>query len=201
MPASRRDHKNKKYYHLTMLEVVRSGGAGKGMYWLAQCDCGNLKEVRGSDVASGRIKTCGNCEHHSAIMASRAPKETRKDAGIRAQLARYINSALKRKISWLLTPEQFREIISQDCTYCGAPPREYRSQARHRRRGNITTLMNGIDRVASDQAYTLANTVPCCSVCNKMKMAMNADFFIAQCRLIAKRMDEAQKMLDDSVEV
>jgi len=198
MGIPRRDLKDKKYHHLTMLRPSRSGGAGVGMFWLAQCDCGVIKEIRGSDVAAGRIKTCGKCEYHSAILETRPVKETKKDVGARLQLRRYISSALKRKISWLLTPEQFNEIIAQDCTYCGASPRGYRSQAKNRRRGNITTLMNGIDRVSSTEGYTLANTVPCCSTCNRMKMAMDADVFINQCRKITERMNEAQKLLDET---
>jgi hypothetical protein len=200
MTMPRRDLKDKKYHHLTMLRPSRSGGAGVGMFWLAQCDCGTIKEIRGSDVAAGRIKTCGKCEYHSAVLETRVTKETKKEAGVRIQLRRYITSALKRKISWLLTPEQFLEIIAQDCTYCGAPPRNYRSQAKNRRRGNITTSMNGVDRVSSTEGYTLANTVPCCSICNRMKMAMDADIFINQCRKITERMAEAKKALDENGE-
>lgn len=197
MPRKFRDLKDQKYHHLTMLHRSRSGGAGVGTFWLAQCDCGSIKEVRGSDVAAGRIKTCGKCEFHSAILHTRPPAPAPREKGIRAHLRRYIESALKRGISWLLTPEQFAEITEQQCTYCGAEPRAYRSRNPSRRRGIMITYMNGIDRVDSSQGYTLANTVPCCSVCNRMKMAMNADIFIDQCRKIATRMAEAQKMLDE----
>ena len=195
MPRPRQDLKDKKFHHLTMLQVSRSGGAGVGMFWLAQCDCGTIKEVRGSDVSAGRIKTCGTCEYHLNIMQTRPPKPTTREQGIRSQLRRYISSALKRKISWLLTPEQFYEITAQDCTYCGAKPRAYKSRNPTRRRGIITTLMNGIDRVDSREGYTLANTVPCCSVCNRMKMSMHASDFISQCQKITHRMAEAQKAL------
>lgn len=198
MPARRRNLKGQKFHHLTMIEGVRSGGAGKGMYWLAQCDCGNMKEVRGADVASGRIKTCGSCEHHKNIMAIKPPRPTPREAGIRSQLRRYIASALKRKISWLLTPEQFSEITAQDCTYCGAAPRAYRSRSPYRRRGILTTFMNGIDRIDSKGPYSMANTVPCCSVCNKMKMTLDALFFVEHCTKISRRMSEAKKMLDES---
>lgn len=195
MPRPRQDLKDKKFHHLTMLQPARSGGAGVGMFWLAQCDCGTIKEVRGSDVSAGRIKTCGKCEYHSNIMETRPPKPASKEQGERAHLRRYIASALKRKISWLLTPEQFSDIIKQDCTYCGAAPRAYKSRHPHRRRGIITTLMNGVDRVDSGQGYTLANTVPCCSVCNKMKMSLPAQVFIDQCAAITKRMTEAAILL------
>lgn len=198
MPAHRRNLKDQKFHHLTMLEGVRSGGAGKGMYWLAQCDCGNIKEVRGADVASGRIKTCGSCEYHKNIMAIKPPRPHPREAGIRAQLRRYIASALKRKISWLLTPEQFSEITSQDCTYCGAHPRAYKSRALSRRKGYVITHMNGVDRIDSSGPYTLANTVPCCSVCNKMKMSLEARFFIEHCTKIAQRMAQAQMLLDET---
>jgi hypothetical protein len=58
--------------------------------------------------------------------------------------------------------------------------------------------MNGVDRIDSSGPYTLANTVPCCSVCNKMKMSLEARFFIEHCTKIATRMAQAQMLLDET---
>lgn len=45
-------------------------------------------------------------------------------------------------------------MINQECYYCGAIPNPY----------------NGIDRINSAEGYYLDNCVPCCEMCNKMKL-------------------------------
>jgi len=192
------DHKDKKYHHITLLRPTRSGGAGVGVMWLGQCDCGKMKEYRATDVAHGRVKSCGSCEHHSALLKGRPPKNSTREAGLRAHLRRYINSALKRGIPWHLSPEQFAAITEQECTYCGAAPRGYKARVLGRRRRTTTTIMNGIDRVDSKKGYTQDNVVPCCSVCNRMKMALDVVDFIDQCEKITKRMQQARNLLDST---
>jgi hypothetical protein len=194
MAPRRSNHKDKKYNHLTMLYPIRSGGRGKGMYWLAQCDCGRLKEVRGTEAANGYIKTCGGCEHHKALLQSNAMDTALKAtgkfsriAGLRAQLRRYIKSALDRQIIWSLSPEEFLHIVEQDCTYCGAAPRVYKAKQFGRKGRTVKALMNGIDRINSKLGYSMDNVVPCCSVCNRMKMATDTKTFLDHCTIIAKR--------------
>lgn len=197
MAARRTNHKDKKYNHLTMMHPVRYGGNGRGMYWLAQCDCGRLKEVRGSDAAAGYIKTCGQCDYHSALMKNNAMDTAlkvkgkfSKVAGLRAQLRRYIKGAMDRQIIWSLTPEEFVEIVEQDCTYCGSPPRPYKSKPNRGKGRTVTAVMNGIDRVNSREGYIVSNVIPCCSVCNRMKMATDTKTFLDHCMIIASRYDK-----------
>lgn len=189
MAAKRRDHKGQKYYHLTLLYHTRSGGAGKGIYWMAKCDCGNIKEVRGSEAALGKIKSCGNCKYHTDML-SNAATEGAKLRGwtksIRVQHLRYIKSAVKRGIEWRLSPEEFIVITKKDCTYCGAVPRIYESKPNYGKGRTVKTLMNGIDRLDSSLGYVTGNVVPCCGTCNKMKMAMDESLFIVHILKIAK---------------
>ena len=206
MATRRKNHKDKKYNHLTMLYPIRSGGSGRGVYWLAQCDCGRLKEVRGSDAANGTIKTCGGCEHHKALLQSNAMDTALKVtgkfsrvAGLRAQLRRYIKSALDRQIVWALSPEEFLQIVEQDCTYCGKPPREYKAKQFGRRGRTVKALMNGIDRIDSKQGYYMNNVVPCCSVCNRMKMATDVHTFFEHCRAVVRRLELTEKAISDTV--
>lgn len=200
MPRKTLDLKDKKFHHITLLRPTRSGGAGVGRVWLGQCDCGRLKEYRATDVANGRVKSCGKCENHLALLKGRPPKTSSREAGLRAHLRRYINSALKRKIPWHLSPEQFAEITEQECTYCGALPRGYKARIHAKRRRTSTTIMNGIDRVNSQKGYTPDNVVPCCSVCNRMKMALEVDVFISQCKKITERMEAAKNLLTNNPE-
>lgn len=189
MPAKRRDHKGNKYHHLTLLYPTRSGGSGKGVYWMARCDCGNIKEVRGSEAALGKIKTCGNCQYHTTLLEDAADKGVKLRGwtkSIRVQHLRYIKSAVKRGIEWRLSPEKFLHIIKLDCDYCGAEPRIYESKPNYGKGRTVKTLMNGIDRVDSSLGYVEGNVVPCCSACNKMKMGVSREEFTMQVLKIAK---------------
>lgn len=40
----------------------------EGSRWLCQCDCGGLTEVRGTDLRSGRIKSCGCLRNEAAMV-------------------------------------------------------------------------------------------------------------------------------------
>lgn len=60
-----------------------------------------------------------------------------------------------------ITIERFREIISQQCFYCGENKKP-----------------RGIDRVDNAKGYTKENSVPCCKLCNFMKKAMTKKDFI-----------------------
>jgi 5-methylcytosine-specific restriction endonuclease McrA len=189
MAAKRRDHKGQKYYHLTLLYPTRSGGAGKGIYWMARCDCGNIREVRGSEAALGKIKSCGTCKYHTDMLseaASAGAKLRGWTKSIRVQHLRYIKSAVKRGIEWRLSPEEFLTITKKDCTYCGSPPRIYESKPNYGKGRTVKTLMNGIDRLDSSLGYVTGNVVPCCGTCNKMKMAMDESLFTIHVLKIAK---------------
>lgn len=61
-----------------------------------------------------------------------------------------------------LSLEEFTEIVSKPCKYCG---------------GNDKIM--GIDRRDNKLGYHLANSEPCCKTCNMMKHAMPLDKFLS----------------------
>ena len=64
-----------------------------------------------------------------------------------------------------------------DCHYCGEPPTENLSDQTYTY-GQGVFKRNGIDRKDNTLGYTVANTVPCCGVCNTAKMAVSEkDFY------------------------
>lgn len=82
----------------------------------------------------------------------------------------YKLGAEKRSLPFEFTPEQFEETFWQKpCSYCG---------------DSIRTI--GVDRVDNALGYTRENTVPCCSVCNFMKLKASKSDFVAKCAQIAK---------------
>lgn len=98
----------------------------------------------------------------------------------------YRNSAKKRGHSFEFTKEQFRDLTKQNCWYCGIKPSQIAydgSKMKGYMRGFY--FYNGIDRMDNNQGYTEANCIPCCSRCNRMKMASSGEDFISQIRKIA----------------
>lgn len=57
MAQKKIDEIGNRYGLLTVLKETRD--KNNRLAWLCQCDCGNTKVVRGSDLRSGKITTCG----------------------------------------------------------------------------------------------------------------------------------------------
>ena len=57
MPA-KIDLTGKKFNRLTVVKQVTSAKVGV-LRWLCRCDCGNTKEVRGCNLTSGQVQSCG----------------------------------------------------------------------------------------------------------------------------------------------
>jgi 5-methylcytosine-specific restriction endonuclease McrA len=72
----------------------------------------------------------------------------------------YLITSTNKNILFELSLEQFNDIISKDCVYCGQPN------------------ANGIDKVIPKDGYTLNNSVPCCTMCNTMKFTYTVENFI-----------------------
>lgn len=72
----------------------------------------------------------------------------------------YKTNARAKGREFLLSKEEFIEIICKPCSYCGIEK------------------SNGIDRVNSKVGYTLSNSVPCCWRCNIMKRELSVPDFL-----------------------
>jgi hypothetical protein len=105
--------------------------------------------------------------------------KTRKDKGIKRQqykikeskqdskiYRRYQYRANAKSLVFNLSLEEFNDLISKDCTYCGI--------------SNANTL----DRINSDKGYTIDNVTSCCLKCNMMKSKWTTDEFISHIRKI-----------------
>lgn len=74
----------------------------------------------------------------------------------------YKSNALKKGKDFLLTPEDFANIVSSPCVYCG---------------GSETRI--GIDRIDNSIGYTKENSAPCCKMCNYMKKNHSVTDFLS----------------------
>ena len=170
----------------TKLVVIKDTGKKHpipryGSIWECVCDCGNTKEVAHRYLVFGKIKSCG-CLKPSLTLNS-------ENKG-----ARKIYSAYKKRSkldfgTFDLSLEYFYSLIKKPCFYCGALPNERKLRCRSKS-DSIIFAYNGIDRVDNSLGYTPENTVPCCAVCNMMKMDRSQEEFYSQ----IKRIHEHQKL-------
>lgn len=119
----------------------RNGSAG----WICRCECGNERLIPRQHLINGSYQSCG-CQVPGAQPRTLA-----------SRYRTHYNNARTRGIENHLTIEQYDELTSQNCHYCGG------KYGYH----------NGVDRVDSALGYIPGNYVPCCWVCNSAKR--NAD--------------------------
>jgi hypothetical protein len=84
-------------------------------------------------------------------------------------------SAKRRKIPFLLDEDYYiKNLAFKPCFYCGSD-----------------NTKHWIDRVDNDHAigYTEKNSVPCCQLCNRMKMDLDFSLFIEQCKKIINKIN------------
>lgn len=55
-----------KFNKLTIIDESPRRAANGGKYWVCQCECGNIKEIRGDHLKSGHTKSCG-CKNQDKI--------------------------------------------------------------------------------------------------------------------------------------
>ena len=179
------------------LTPIRSLGpqtdSRKRRMWEFRCDCGTIVERSASTVNTGRTKSCG-CLQVEYRQASIKPTVKPDLAGPRRKLfGRYRREAKNRGYIFELTFDHFSEIICQDCFYCGAKPSTTLNISTVFEDRNVLTY-NGIDRAVNSIGYTIINSVPCCGVCNRIKMAMDMDDFVTQVKKIAAYLEKKNEV-------
>lgn len=92
------------------------------------------------------------------------------------------SSAKSRNLKFELNKEQHKQIILQNCYYCGDEPK-----IRNRKKFIENELRaNGVDRIDSSIGYILENCVPCCFTCNEMKWHHNVGDFLSHIEKIVE---------------
>lgn len=175
-----------------------SGNKNKKRLVNCQCLCGNTCIVVAPDLRNGQTRSCGCL---AIDRKSLAP-------GISTWnfiYARYKQNARYRNIEFLVNKEEFIEIASLNCQYCGAPPRPTNRYVKQDgsiidwRTGNTAKRpisdasvnrswikANGVDRKNNYLGYTKENSVPCCEKCNRFKLDHSEKDFLLHCFRIIK---------------
>lgn len=138
---------------------------------------------------------CKGCARGDACVVSAVKKGTFKPSPVKLGDSKgclstlylvYKKGAAKRGYEFSLTKEEFAGFTKRDCWYCGRKPAQIK---RHypAKNGNYY-IYNGIDRVDNNKGYVLANCIPCCGTCNRMKNVLPGDVFISHIREITEHL-------------
>lgn len=142
------------------------------------CKCGKRKIVQESNLHSGYSTQCLRCGRKQGGMKRRRPGNA-----LKGYLKKYQEDAKLSGRSFTLTDEQFAEITSQDCHYCGQPPSFIRKNSEWE-----AVRFNGVDRKDNSRGYDWDNVLPCCTPCNRSKLCRSYEDHMAYLFRIVKHL-------------
>ena len=160
-----------------LIAFRRLGKNKHGCYvWLFDCDCGGFGTATINVVRMGNKQSCG-CLVKDVNRGNVPPRNDlpRGRASFNRFYESYERGAKHRGIDLNISKEEFWEIVSQDCYYCGAEPRI----RWHGKSPNGPCRANGIDRKDNSKGYEKDNVVPCCTKCNRAKNNLHHSVFLS----------------------
>lgn len=140
-------------------------------YWECKCSCGVVKNIRTQSLLRNHNPSCG-CRKKEVDKVR--PAIPFGEAVLNKLYNQSRRNAQIKNIFYELTKEEYRNIVQNNCIYCGELPKENWNP-----NSNGYFLGNGIDRVNNSVGYVLNNCVPCCGVCNVMKMTNTVDEWLS----------------------
>ena len=144
--------------------------------WGCDCECGNKVAIRSRELLRGHTKSCGCLHYESIIKSAGKNKMAPGESALNVVMSGYIKSARERGYEFTLMREEFKNLTSSNCHYCGSPPSMFR-YGNGQKNTNHGYIYNGIDRVNPELGYSTGNCVPCCRDCNVAKMTMSVNQF------------------------
>lgn len=161
-----------KYGKLLVVSEVGKVIHGRKCYYVeCICDCGNRVLREKSHVKGGNTRSCGCMQHEMRkTLGTRSTRLPYGEAGFNLCYAAYKKSAKIRGYEFALSKDEFRDIITKPCIYCG----ESLTQEKKRKDMNGSFKYTGIDRYDNSKGYVHGNCVPCCQKCNRIKGVMSA---------------------------
>jgi len=173
---------------ITILENLGSRKISGVSRFFLRCRCGKCGcefTARKDHVLRKKqpILSCG-CNQHP--VTGRRAYNAKPDglAAAKNVFNSYKNKCSKKKIIFDVTLDEFVEITSRNCHYCGSLPEQeysgiFKSGLRAgQKKVNGTYKYNGIDRIDPKLGYIVGNMRSCCRYCNSAKLDRSeTDFF------------------------
>lgn len=161
-------------------------------FFLCSCECGNSKIVNSHLLISGGTRSCGclRLEAGKKFGAINGLKLGKVESSFNDLYSSYRNRSKIKNRYFNLSKDEFSVLTKGKCYYYNKEPAQIKKKQSKLTFIGHDYIYNGIDRVDSSLGYSLDNCVPCCGVCNKMKLSMSHDEFIGHMRLILENMDK-----------
>lgn len=186
--------------------------------WHCICECGNEKDIRGTNLTSGVTKSCGCIAKEGTPRIDKSIREYDENENVIGKICSrckrmlpidnyfkdsysvdnyscickycqtrsfegryqtYRQSAKNRDLQFDLTQDDFSSITKKPCNYCGEYSDVY-----------FNTPYSGIDRVDSAVGYIKNNVVPCCTMCNRMKLDYNINVWVDKMKKILNHLED-----------
>jgi len=162
--------------------------------WLCECVCGNTQVIPGYTLRMGTSVSCG-CTRAEKMKTTRNPESI-----VKKHYRSYKHGALGRNLVFDITYKEFTDIVNKPCAYCGDEPydKKHFYSGTHGRDDDYFVTIAGIDRIDNTIGYTKSNTVPCCKMCNQMKLDYGLDAFLERITKIYNNRINNEKTSDDS---
>lgn len=179
-----------KYWEVVQNNLYKDWKNQKQRACIVRCECGTEMIRTYGELRRGRTKSCG-CR-----TKERNIKTVWNDLHYMLRMG-----ATRRGIKFHLTLPELKFVTQMPCTYCGREPsniqrRKYSVDGNYQRGvdPSMEILWSGLDRIDSSKGYLHGNVVPCCKECNRMKMNLPLDDFLALVAQIQQHGPTAEKI-------
>jgi hypothetical protein len=141
----------------------------------------------------GLTKTCKQCRDSNKKQDANRDKERRlelsriREQTLNIKYNRGMKDARHRGILFELTVEQYKDLLKNNCYYCGDVSVIENIEATDT--DSEILYKFGIDRKDSAVGYIFENCVSCCSTCNYMKLSLSVFVFLRRVEHIVKYFD------------
>jgi hypothetical protein len=106
----------------------------------------------------------------------------------------YKTKAKKKNREFILTQEEFENLILDKCYYCGELPINGNSKPKRLKDNNEVFRYNGIDRKDNNKGYILENVVTSCGFCNHAKFKSTENDYIKNIERTYNYLKETKKL-------
>lgn len=166
------DLAGKRFSKLTAVRFIGRDDTGKAQ-WECLCDCGSTCAVAGPNLSSGMTKSCGCLKAETLSLPPGAAAFNKRYSACK-------HSAKKRGIEFSLSKEQYHNIVTQPCSFCGRAPSPWnpylyadgKVRYKHMSSSSIERAwihISSVDRIDSKKGYVFENCQPLCVRHNYMK--------------------------------
>jgi hypothetical protein len=162
---------------LSILRLVPNPKKRAGKLWECLCECGKTCLLSSKNLNGHHYRSCG--------CVARAPRIDNREAIIRRRYNAYRQNARRKERDFELTYTEFHALVVTPCYYCGDITVRGQGRPKSRTQGRNANhykqeKVNGIDRIDSLKGYNSENVVPCCAMCNKMKMEFTLEDWLSR---------------------